>query len=77
MSCLSAGALDNMDEDTTNAVFNDMDFYYNKVKCPKIEQMMPRLMKMMESEMEGMRQNWKSQEPTIYRILVSLAKPGP
>ena len=57
MSCLSAGALDNMDEDTTNAVFNDMDFHYNKVKCPKIEQMMPRLMKMMESEMEGMRQN--------------------
>ena len=46
-----------MEEDRKNAVFNDMDFHYNKVKCPKIEQMMPRLMKMMESEMEGMRQN--------------------
>ena len=35
---------------------DDMDFErYDKVKCRKIEQMMPRLMKMVESEIEGMR----------------------
>lgn len=31
------------------------DLFNNKVKCRKIEQMMPQLMKMVESEMKGMR----------------------
>ena len=34
---------------------DDMDFQYDKVKCWKIEGLMPRLMGMVESEMEGMR----------------------
>lgn len=37
-------------------MLDDMDFdHYGKVKCSKIEQMLPKLMKMVESEMEGMR----------------------
>lgn len=32
-----------------------MDFYNNKVKCRKIEEMMPRVMKMVEGEMRGKR----------------------
>jgi hypothetical protein len=34
---------------------DDIDYYFNKVKCRKIEMMMPKLMKMVESEMEEMR----------------------
>ena len=39
-----------------NEMLDDMDFdHYGKVKCSKIEGMLPKLMKMVESEMEGMR----------------------
>ena len=38
-----------------NELLDDMDFHYNKVKCRKIEGLMPRLMGMVESEMEGMK----------------------
>ena len=39
-----------------NELLDDMDFdKYGKVKCPKIEGMLPKLMKTVESEMEGMR----------------------
>ena len=35
---------------------DDMDLdRYDKVKCSKIEQMLPKLMKMVEGEMERMR----------------------
>lgn len=54
MSCLSAGALDDMDEDTANALLEDIDIHYNKVKCPKIEQKKPKFMKMVEGEMKVM-----------------------
>ena len=39
-----------MPEDLANELLDNMDFYYNKVKCPKIEQMLPKLMKMVEGE---------------------------
>ena len=32
-----------------------MDFHNNKVKCRKIELMLPKLMKMVEGEMKSMR----------------------
>ena len=38
-----------------NHIIDDIDFdRYGKVKCRAIEQMMPKLMRMVESEMEGM-----------------------
>lgn len=37
-----------MDEDLCNELLDDMDFHYNKVKCRKIEVMLPKLMKMVE-----------------------------
>ena len=44
------------DEELANELLDDMDFdRYGKVKCRKIEGLVPRLMKMVESEMEGMR----------------------
>ena len=37
-------------------MLDNMDFErYDKVKCSKIEQMLPKLMKMVEGEMKSMR----------------------
>ena len=55
ISVVAAGFGGDMDEGLCNELLDDMDFHYNKVKCRKIEQMLPKLMKMVESEMEGMR----------------------
>ena len=56
IAMVAAGYAGDMDEDLCNELLDDMDFdRYGKVKCRKIEQMMPQLMKMVESEMEGMR----------------------
>ena len=39
-----------------NELLDDMDFdRYGKVKCSKIEGMLPKLMKMVEGEMRSMR----------------------
>lgn len=39
-----------------NEILDDMDFErYGKVKYSKIEQMMPKLMKMVEGKMKSMR----------------------
>ena len=42
-------------QEEANELLDDMDFVNNKVKCRKIELMMPKLMKMVEGEMESMR----------------------
>ncbi|UKK56838.1 hypothetical protein [Prevotella communis] len=55
ISVVAAGYGGDMDEELCNELLDDMDFHYNKVKCRKIEGMLPKLMKMVESEMEGMR----------------------
>lgn len=42
-----------MDEELANDLLDDMDFdRYGKVKCLKIEGILPKLMKMAESEMK-------------------------
>lgn len=53
MKCLSAGAGygGDMYEGFANEILDDMDFYRGKVKCQKIEQMLPELNKMVEEEM--------------------------
>ena len=56
IAVVAAGYGGDMDEELANALLDDMDFdRYGKVKCRKIEGMLPKLMKMVESEMEGMR----------------------
>ena len=52
---VAAGYGGDMNEELCNELLDDMDFHYNKVKCRKIEGMMPKLMKMVENEMKGMR----------------------
>ena len=39
-----------MPESLCNELLDDMDFYYNKVKCRKIERMLPALSKMVIKE---------------------------
>ena len=55
IALVAAGYAGDMPEDLANALLDDIDYQFNKVKCRKIEQMMPLLMKMVESEMKVMR----------------------
>ena len=56
ISVVAAGYGGDMDEELANALLDDMDFdRYGKVKCQKIEGILPKLMKMVEGEMESMR----------------------
>ena len=56
ISVVAAGYGGDMDEELANALLDDMDFdRYGKVKCRKIEEMLPKLMKMVEGEMRSMR----------------------
>ena len=55
IAVVAAGYAGDMDDELANELLDDIDYHFNKVKCRKIEQMLPKLMKMVESEMEGMR----------------------
>ena len=55
IAVVAAGYGGDMDEELCNELLDDMDFHYNKVKCRKIEGMLPKLMKMVDGEMKGMR----------------------
>ena len=54
ISVVAAGYGGDMDEELCNELLDDMDFHFNKVKCRKIELMLPKLMKMVEGEMKSM-----------------------
>lgn len=51
---VSAGYAGDMPEDLCNELLNDMDFYYNKVKCRKIEKILIQLNLMVATELEHM-----------------------
>ena len=55
IAVVAAGYGGDMDEELCDELLDDMDFHYNKVKCRKIELMLPKLMKMVEGEMKSMR----------------------
>ena len=55
IAVVAAGYGGDMDEELCNELLDDMDFPYNKVKCRKIEAMLPKLTKMVEGEMRSMR----------------------
>ena len=57
IALVAAGYAGDMDEELANELLDDIDYNFNKVKCRKIEMMIPRLMKKVESEMEGMKKN--------------------
>ena len=51
IALVAAGYAGDMPEELANELLDDIDYHFDKVKCRKIEMMMPRLMKMVESEM--------------------------
>jgi hypothetical protein len=55
IAVVAAGFGGDMNEDLANELLDDIDFHFNKVKCKKIEMMLPKLNKMVEGEMKGMR----------------------
>lgn len=55
IALVAAGYAGDMDEELATELLDDIDYHFDKVKCRKIEGLMPRLMRMVESEMEGMR----------------------
>ena len=55
ISLVAAGYAGDMPEELANELLDDIDYHFNKVKCRKIEEMIPQLMKMVEGEMKGMR----------------------
>ena len=59
ISVVAAGFGGDMDEELANELLDDMDFHFNKVKCRKIEGMLPKLMKMVEGKMKSFSQRGK------------------
>lgn len=53
MAVVAGGYAGDMPEELCNELLDDMDFHYNRVKCRKIEALVPKLMKMVEEEMRG------------------------
>lgn len=52
IAVVAAGYGGDMDEELANELLDDIDFdRYGKVKCRKVEQMLPKLMEMVEGEM--------------------------
>ena len=57
IAVVAAGYGGDMNEELANELLDDMDFdRYGKVKCRKIEGMLPKLMKMVEGEMKSFSQ---------------------
>ena len=55
ISVVAAGFGGDMPEELADILIDDIDYNYNKVKCRQIELIMPKLMKMVESEIKSMR----------------------
>jgi len=56
IAVVAAGYGGDMDEELVNELLDDMNFdKYGKVKCRKIEGMLPKLMKMVEGEVRSLR----------------------
>ena len=55
ISVVAGGYGGDMPEELCNELLDDIDYHFNKVKCRKIELMMPKLMKIVENEMKGMK----------------------
>lgn len=52
---IAGGYGGDMPEEQADELLDDIDFYYNKVKCRKIEQLLPMLDKMVEEQQQSLR----------------------
>lgn len=66
ISVIAGGYAGDMDEDLCNELLDDIDFYYNKVKCRKIEMMLPQLNQFVENEMRMMMTGQNVYKPLIH-----------
>ncbi len=57
ITMIAAGYVGDLPEDLCNDLLDDIDFHFNKVRCRKIEQMLPQLNKMVEEEIKGFAAN--------------------
>ena len=57
ITMIVAGYAGDMPEDLCNDLLDDIDFHFNKVRCRKIEQILPQLNKMVEEEIKGIAAN--------------------
>lgn len=55
IATVAAGYAGDMPENLCYELLDNMDFVYNKVKCRKIEQMIPQLFKMVDKELEDVK----------------------
>jgi hypothetical protein len=55
ISIVAAGFGGDMPEELADILLDDIDYHYNKVKCRKIEGMLPKLLKMVDDEVRSMR----------------------
>jgi hypothetical protein len=55
IAVVAAGFAGDMPEELVDILLDDIDYHYNKVKCRQIELIIPKLMKMVEGEMNGMK----------------------
>lgn len=54
ITMVAAGYAGDMPEDLCYDLLDDIDFHFNKVKCRKIEQVLPQLNKMVEEKLKKM-----------------------
>ena len=54
VSVVAGGYGGDMPESQFEELLDDMDFYHNRVKCDKIEQLVPTLKKLVEEELQLM-----------------------
>ena len=50
IALVAAGYAGDMPEELANELLDDIDYHFNKVKCQKIEDLMPKVMGMVEKE---------------------------
>ena len=53
ITMIAAGYAGDMSEDLCNDHLDDIDYHFNKVKCRRIEQMLPQLNKKVEEDIKG------------------------
>ena len=67
ISVVAAGFGGDMPEELATILIDNIDYHFNKVKCRAIEHMMPKLMKMVESEMKSLEAKKSCDNVPTYR----------
>ena len=58
IAIVATGYGGDMPDELANELLDDLDFFYNKVRSPLIERMLPYLNKMVEEESQTLNESW-------------------